>query len=167
MKLPDLTRYAPLGYSLTLERTLYKFGLLFSGFYSLCFIDRYTRSFNNLRDWENKRYVLREGAVMPDFADLIDTAFIGFALVAAMMLCFIAVHYSYHTQGSRADYLMRRLPDRLELHRRCLTLPILAALGCAVCAFVLLLVYFAIYMLFTPQACLQPEQWYKIWRDFL
>ena len=57
--------------------------------------------------------------------------------------------------------------QRVELHRRCLTLPICAAFGCAVCAFVLLLVYFAIYMLMTPQECLQPEQWYKIWRDFL
>ncbi len=164
MNLPDLTRFSPPGYSTERERALFLTGLIGSTIYSAFFFIRYAAAFDNLYGYEGKRRVLLPDALMPDFADLIDTTFVGFALVAALMLCFIVNRYAYFRQGSRADYLMRRLPDRLDWHRRCLPLPILAALGCAVCAFVLLLIYFAIYMLFTPAVCLRPEQWYKIWR---
>jgi len=34
-------------------------------------------------------------------------------------------------------------------------------------AFVLLLVYFAVYMIFTPGQCLTPGQWTKLWEAWL
>lgn len=37
-------------------------------------------------------------------------------------------HYSCHTRDSMPIYLMRRLPDKWELHRRCWTVPVLACL---------------------------------------
>ena len=37
-------------------------------------------------------------------------------------------HYQYHTRDSMPIYLMRRLPDKWELHRRCLTVPVLSAI---------------------------------------
>ena len=40
-------------------------------------------------------------------------------------------------------------------------------LGAAIClaaALILLLVYFAVYQLVTPEACLTPGQWEKLWR---
>ena len=163
MKL-DLTRLIPPGYAPSLERTLYLGGLICSSVYSLRFFVEFSFALDRLYTYEGKQRVLLEGAIMPDFATLIYHVFIGFALVAALMLCFIAVRYAYYRQGSRADYLVRRLPDRLDWHRRCLVLPVLAVLGCALAAFLLLLFYFAVYLLFTPDACLMPGQWYKIWR---
>lgn len=38
-------------------------------------------------------------------------------------------HYQYHTRDSMPIYLMRRLPDQWELHRRCLTVPVLSAIA--------------------------------------
>lgn len=164
MKLPDFARFAPPGYSLGFERSFYLTGLVSAAIYSMMFFIRFGNALDNLYGYEGKRRVLLPDAVMPDFARLLEHAFAGFGLLAAVMLCFIAVRYAYYRRDSRADYLMRRLPDRLDWHRRCLTMPILAALSCAGCAFLLLLLYFAVYMLFTPGACLQPGQWYKIWR---
>lgn len=163
----DLTRFTPPGYSCELERAFFRIGLFSSAIYSAFFFIRFGHALDNLYGYEDKRRVLLPDAVMPDFVDLLEQNFIGFALLAALMLCFIAVRYAYYRQGSRADYLMRRLPDRMDRHRRCLLVPLFAALSCAAAAAVLLLVYFAVYMLLTPAGCLQPGQWTKIWRNFL
>lgn len=162
---PDLTRLTPPGYSLDLERAFFRTGLVSATIYSAMFFIRFFHSLDNLYGYDSDKHrVLLPDAHMPDFADLLETAFVGFAFLAALMLCFIAVRYAYYRQGSRADYLMRRLPNRFDWHRRCLVMPILAALCCAAAAFLLLHIYFAAYMLITPDICLRPGQWYKIWR---
>ena len=51
-------------------------------------------------------------------------ALIPFALLAGWMVALALVHLLSHYQESRSIYLMRRLPDRGELWRRCLTLPL-------------------------------------------
>ena len=86
---------------------------------------------------------------------------------AKTSLCLVllaAYHYAYHRQGSKSIYLMRRLPSKLELHRRCLTLPIAGILIALLTAFLLLLIYYAVYMNVTPAECLMPGQWQKLWR---
>ena len=35
---------------------------------------------------------------------------------------------------------------------------------CLLAAFVVLLLYFGYYMIATPEQCLTPDQWQKIWR---
>lgn len=69
--------------------------------------------------------VLRPGAVMEDFAQLLDWMLLGFAVTAVCMAALAVWHYASHFQGSRSIYTMRRLPQRWELARRCLTLPLL------------------------------------------
>lgn len=167
MKLPEFSRHAPLGFDLSIERGFYLTGLICATVYSMGFFVRYVNALDELYAYENRERFLLDTAVMPDFVDLLGGALWGFLALAVAMLAFAVYHYAYHRQGSNAFYLMRRLPKRFELHRRCLALPIGAALGCALCAFVLLLLYFGIYLLFTPRECVQPEQWYKIWRNFL
>lgn len=164
MKLPDLTRRLPLGYPAVGECTFCLTGLAVSALWSMIFFVRYFGYRGNLYGEGSGGRVLLAGAMMPDFVELLDHVFLGFLLLAAAMLGFIAAHYAYHWQGSRSIYLMRRLPDRFELHRRCLTVPFCMMLVCAGCAFVLLLLYFAVYMVFTPSECVRPDQWYRIWR---
>ena len=104
---------------------------------------------------------------MPDFVTLLGHYLIGFLLVALCMLAIVAYHYLYHRQGSKSIYTMRRLPDGMVLHRRCWTLPVLMALASLLAAFVLLMIYYAIYMFVTPDACLTPGQWQKLWSVIL
>lgn len=64
--------------------------------------------------------------------------------------------------GAKSIYLMGRLPDRWELHRRCLTLPLGWLLSAVLLPVLTLLVYYGIYYLITPAACLRPGQLAKL-----
>ncbi len=164
MKLPDIRRYAPLGFPLEHERNLFIFGSVCAALYSMLFFVRFFAQLDRILAAEEAGR-LTEPAVMPDFAELISGCFVGFFILGVAMLTFILYHYTYHYQGSRAIYLMRRLPSRMELHRRCLSLPLIAVLGCVCAVLLLLMIYFGVYMLFTPRIYVTPDQWGNFWRS--
>ena len=160
----DLKRRVPPGADGALEAKLTGLGLGLGAVYSLIvFLVRYSDARAALFTWDGRETVLREGVVMKDFGYLLDKTFLGFVIVALCMVVLAVWHYAGHYQGSRSIYTMRRLPDRWELHRRCLTLPVLGVLGCLVCAVILLLIFYAIYQNTTPEQCLTPHQWQKLW----
>lgn len=158
-----LSRLAPPGINLKTERDVFVTGMVCAFLFSLGYVFRYINAYSSLFSWRRDERVFLEGAVMPDFCVLLDRSLLGFIVAAACMLALIIYHYAYHHQGTKSIYLMRRLPNRWERHRRCITLPLLAALVCLLAALVLLLIYYIIYMAFTPQQCLRPGQWEKIW----
>lgn len=167
MKKPDLARWAPPGLNLKPEKQFFVIGILCAVLYSFVFFIRYTGALSNLYGYEFGRRVLLPGAVMPDLYVLLENCWAGFAVLAACMLALIVYHYAYHRQGSKSIYLMRRLPNRWELHRRCLTLPLAAVLVCLLTALSLLLLFYGIYAAFTPKECLTPHQWQKLWSVIL
>ena len=159
-----LARFAPPGLNLNFDLNFFFTGLACSVLYSLSFLYRFAGARSDLYDHYGAVRRLREGAVMPDFRELLGSALLGFLVLGLCMIPFALYHYAYHRQGSRSIYLMRRLPDRWELHRRCLTLPACGAAVCLLLAAALLLIYFGIYLLATPDVCLTPDQWQKLWR---
>jgi len=166
MKRIDLARYAPPGFDLTFDRTLFGCGMVVAFLYSMRFFERFSDMHRVLYEvWTGTEKTLREGAEMADFSFVLGRSLFLFYILAFAMLATAALHYSYHRQGSRSIYLMKRLPSRWELHRRCLTIPIVAAAICLLTAFVLMLFYFWYYMVATPEQCLTPDQWEKIWRQ--
>jgi len=90
-------------------------------------------------------------------------ALIPFALLAGWMVALALVHLLSHYQESRSIYLMRRLPDRGELWRRCLTIPLLGLSACILLYGGNLFIFYAIYESFIPPQCLQPGQWRMLW----
>ncbi len=164
----DLTRHTPPGYDTKSERSILITGLVLSWLWSLSFFVRYLAELTDLYYRLENHAASDNRFVMEDFATLADGFFLGFWFTALIFVfVFIPVRYAYFRQnGSRADYLMHRLP-RTELHRRCLVTPILAALTCLAAAAVLLLLYFAIYCYATPDLWLTPGQWYKIREELL
>lgn len=161
----DWGRYAPVGQDARQEAGLFALGLLIAALASLQFAAAYGAARGRLFVQKLGRPVLREGAVMPDFAELLGWSFAGFWVLLLCAVLAAALHAAYHRQGgSRADYLMRRLPDRWEYARRCLAVPAAAALAALLAMGVLLAVYYTVYMTCTPEACLTPDQWGKIWR---
>ncbi|MEA5012086.1 MAG: hypothetical protein VB100_10255 [Angelakisella sp.] len=163
MKL-DLSRYAPPGINLRQEKSFFYTGIICAAIYSLGFIFRYSNARSNLYEWQAGKRVLISNAKIEDFTVLLDKALFGFLVLSMCMLALIAYHYAYYRQGSKSIYLMRRLPDGKLLHRQCISLPFAAVCICLISMALLFLVYFVIYMVFTPQACLDAEQWQKIWR---
>ncbi len=164
MKNFDVEKYIPAGMDYWQEFKWLAIGAGLSFFYSLGFLFRLNGAYERLFRRIGMRKVLIEGAIMPDFPVILDKSLLGFGILVFGMIILAAYHYSYHYQGSKSIYLMRRLPDRFELWRRCLTLPLLFAAAALLLAGLLLLLYFGLYLLVTPAACLAPGQWQKIWQ---
>ena len=106
---------------------------------------------------------MKDGAIMIDFVEILGEGLLGFLIVSALMIAAAVMHYVYHFYESKSIYTMRRLPSRWELHRRCLTLPAVGLVISAITAMIFLVVFYAIYMNMTPDVCLTPGQWQKIW----
>lgn len=137
------------------------------GWSVLCFLARYFGSYNDLFTYRGGKRIMLEGAEMADFAVVLEGAFVGFAVAAVCLAALAVWHYAYHFQGSRSIYTMRRLPDRWELLRRCVALPLAGIVACLIAAALLLLVYYAVYQLVTPEQCLRPDQWAKLWQTWM
>lgn len=162
----DWSRWAPPGRDARQEAVRFLWGL--GGGAALAwvwFLARYWSARSELFVVKNGRRVLSEGRMMPDLPEIIGISFLGLWAVLLWAAVTAALHYAGHyREGSRPVYLMRRLPDRWEYHRRCLAIPGAAALLAAVLIPAFLMLFYVIYMNCTPAACLPPDQWQKIWR---
>jgi hypothetical protein len=161
----NLNRYLPPGVNAYQEMKWLMIGSLASILYSFGFLIHYMESYQDLFLYNDHgvEKVLNTNAVMPDFIVVLGSSLTGFLILGLCMAVVIIYHYVYHYLGSKSIYLMKRLPSRLELHKRCFTLPLLAIAICFFTAMILLFIYYAIYIAFTPKACLTPHQWQKLW----
>ncbi|MCD7948415.1 MAG: hypothetical protein LUG13_09075 [Oscillospiraceae bacterium] len=117
--------------------------------------------------WQSEEWILMEGRMMPDFITMLGDKLLGLLILAVFIFAFATLsHYAYYYSGSKSIYLMRRLPNRFELHRRALLVPLLSAFVFVLVALVLFFIDYAVYMTLTPEACLRPDQWQKIWSVF-
>lgn len=152
----DLQRYVPMGLNATGGRKLLLYALAAGCAWSfLLFVSSYMEAYNNLfSHYGFARTMLREGAMMPEFFEILAGTETLFILVCAMMPVWAAYHYYYHFSGSKSIYLMRRLPERWDLHRRCLALPAAGAAAALALQGLLGSLYYLIYILCTPRQCL-------------
>lgn len=164
----DLSYYAPPGMELNQEKRVFIIGMVMATIFSfLIFGIEFTDCLEKLY-WKNgaERTVI-PGAMMTNFVELFGESVLGFKIVAALMIAAAVMHYAYHTLESKSIYTMRRLPSVWELHRRCLTLPICGVIISMVTAFAILLICYGFYVGLTPEECLLPGQWQKIWKWLL
>ena len=134
--------------------------------FSLGTLANYLSAYNDLFEIVAGRRYLIEGAVIENFYRLTGVYFQGFTLLVPAILGLAVFHYAYYRRESMSIYLMKRLPDRAERHRRALTLPLLAIAATALLAALLRLIYFAVYLLATPKICLPDDVWQQLWRLF-
>ena len=164
MKLRKLSYYVPVGMDIKEEKKSFIIAMAAAIMISLSvFSHRYMDCYEKLY-WKNgaERTII-PGVVMPDFVEILGESFIGFKVVIALVIAALVMNYAYHFEESKSIYTMRRLPRVWELHRRCLTLPICVIIISLVTAYVLLLIYYDVYMTMTPEICVTPGQWQKIW----
>lgn len=153
MKRIDLKRYTPMGYTSSYSGV---------GIFALigAVIHTLELPFNIIaaRDdlYPNGRLVLGliAGAKMAPYRSLIGTSLRLFPLFWGAMALEVFSAYRYHKTGSRSIYLMRRLPDKWELHRRCWGRPLIYTAGSLVLMGVILLFWYLMYLLITPAGCL-------------
>jgi hypothetical protein len=155
----DLSEYFPVGIERRRELKRLLYAALAALLYSMGFLVRLAGAhgelYTELRDGTR---VLISGAVAEDFARLLRGSMIGFWVMAGAALLWASYFYGYHYQDSRSIYLMRRLPQRGELHRRCLTFPLASALALLLLGAATTAAYYLIYVCVMPAQCMQPNQ---------
>ena len=158
----------PPGYIFNAEFKLVLGAFLWSVIGSLLsFLAAYFNERQSLYIRVGTKLFLDEDRIMPDFISILNNKLLTHFILAALILLFAsAVHYVYYFRGSKSIYLMLRLPKKTELHKRSLLIPLLFSLILILTAAVQLLIFYAVYMACTPQACLRPDQWQKIWLAF-
>lgn len=154
MKINLFTRNSPPGINIKQEAGIFIAGLVCATIYSFSFFISYIVA----------REMLAEGEKLAMFGTLLGSSLNGFIMLAICMPGFIVIHYLYFRQGSKSIYLMKRLPVRTELYRRIFMLPVLAVFTSLAAAFAIKMIYFAVYMVFTPSEYLLPGQWQELWR---
>ena len=149
-----LETYAPPGIPIMQEVRYWMIGMSICTIWCLQFLLRYWEERSSLYYQVGGRLVLFENAVMPTFWDLTANLFVIFYLVLIYCVMAAGYHYVYHYQGSKMIYLMRRLPNKWELHIRCLVLPIVAGILTVVYRYLLEVLFYAVYIFCTPPQCL-------------
>jgi len=158
-----LNDFFPLGIDYYRELKWVNISFLVSFIYSLGYLFKLNSSYNSLFLVVDARKFLKTGAIMDDFVFILKESLSGFIVIAVCMIALAAYHYFYHYIDSKSIYLMKRLPNHFDLHKRCFTYPILITVISLIVALILLIIYYNIYLLVTPEGCLTPGQWQKIW----
>ena len=152
-------RLYPMGYDHPAERSIFNAALFGACFWAVIgFIKRYLNWLHSLERLHHK---------LLNFYEILGNAFFWFPILAVFLLAAVFVHYAHHRSGSKSIYLMRRLPSRWELHRRCIAGPALCAAIMLAVAIILFWIFYASYMLFTPKIYLTGDQLKKFflyWR---
>lgn len=149
-----LTRWIPLGLDPKVQRGWIGKGLLLGAAGNLRFSLAYAAARRALYQRTPAGPRLLPDAVMEPFSTLLQWGLYGCFAAAAAMAALALYYWRWHYRGSRSIYLMRRLPDRWELWRRCLGLPLLGAGLFLLEALALWLLDLGIYWCLTPRQCL-------------
>ena len=160
----NLVKYAPPGYDYSIDKKVYHIGLGIANLFSLTYFSHYASDSKHLYTITiSGEKIVNPNVLMIDFVYVLNNALLGYFILSICLLLLATLRYLYYYQHSKSIYLMKRLPDKFDMHRRCLTMPLLLALICVGIAFLVLLLYFSHYMIFTPDSCIKPNQWMKIW----
>lgn len=155
--------FAPLGVNLNILKLFLIIGLIASILFSFSFVVNYSnwkKSVSSITDDD-----IIDASLRSDCADLMDGSFTLFPVGIVGSLCFSIYHYAYLYQGSKSVYTLKRLPRKGEIIKRVFTLPVAAAIMFLVTGILLLLLYYGIYMLFTPEGWRNPSQLQIIWEN--
>lgn len=107
--------------------------------------------------------VLKEDAVMREVSALLAQTRVGFALTGVLLVMMVVSHYRYYRQGSMSIYLMKRLPDKGEYHRRNFNFILVLAMVSLAVMVVMSLTHYGMYLLFTPKGCLPNGHGLNFW----
>lgn len=146
--------YAPPGLNIAKELSSWIFCMAASTFWCMNFLLRYWDYRAGLFEIRGGRKILLENAKMPNFEFLTKDLFEVFGIVILFCVLVVVYHYYYHYQGSKMMYLMLRLPNKWEVHRRCFALPVVAGAISIVYMLVLRMLFYGIYLFCTPAQCL-------------
>ena len=160
--LSSLSRLFPVGWPWADTLTYAGLGLGVSVLAAFAlFANRYGRALDALYQWNDSitERVLIPGALVPPFPEVLGPTLLAFGPAALCWVLLPVLLWLYHRRESRSDYLMRRLPQRWELARRCLAGPALLLACTLLAAGILFGLLFLWYQTATPAGHFPPDVW--------
>ena len=124
------------------------------------FMGRYGKALQSLK-WvklSKSITVINEGEIIQSFSWVMKGVMAPFVYLMAIILLLTIFHYLYYYHGSKSIYLMKRLPNRSEIHRRSLSLPLILVAACVVVIVLLTAACCGWYYLWVPDRCIAPGQ---------
>lgn len=103
---------------------------------------------------DEARTILLDNPEMIDFFTLWSISIPGFYLLVFVMVVLAVYHYSYHFQISKSIYTMLRLPQKHDLAKRCLAIPVVYFVITVCIALILTGIYYLAYITLTPEVAL-------------
>lgn len=123
------------------------------------FAHRFGQATDRLYSGTGPERHLVPGAFVPAYPQVLGNAMILFGVTALALALLSIAHFLFHRQGARSDYLMRRLPQRWELAKRCLAGTAVLLAATALIAALLFVLFFICYLALTPAGHLPPDVW--------
>ena len=162
-----IEKNSPPGMNTKAEKTFFvSYCILYFTFKLFSFATEYIRARSFLYERVNGKWVLRENALIADFGETVFFNYKAFALFCLVLLGFVLYRYIYYRQGSMSIYLMKRLPQKNEIHVRAIKIPLIMLVLGALFILLTFLLFFASYVVFTPKVCLPDGLWQSFWRIF-
>lgn len=160
-KWESLSRLFPMGWPWQNEIILTAAALGLSTLTAMgLFMSRFTPALDDLYQRAyGQEPVLIPGKLVPPYPQVLGNALLGFGLVALCLILLPIGHFLWHRWGARSDYLMRRLPRRQELAKRCVTGSALLLVITALTGLVMFGLLFLWYQAATPAGHLPPDVW--------
>ncbi|MCF0137472.1 MAG: hypothetical protein HUJ66_03805 [Oscillospiraceae bacterium] len=162
-----LTKLIPPGANLRSELKEVCAALCIQAALSLGFLFRYYDAVDSLYIYSFGMRMLITDAVIENVGNLLEHCLIGFWVVVGFCVILTAAHYMSFYRETKSIYLMKRLPETIELHKRCLTLPVLGILAGIILSVLLVCIYVLIYYIATPSQCLPGHISINLWRIIL
>lgn len=153
----DPARHIPVGKDWRSQRNriMWGFALVIATTFQV--LSSYINARRALYEYVNAtgKWVLVESRTIVPYLWLVEnTALVGLMIFLGAMALMVVHNYLYHRQGSMSIYLMKRLPDRWELHRRCWTVPVTASLAAGALSAAMIGIFYIVYLTCTPAQCL-------------
>ena len=147
-----LDRFAPPGMGTSGLRRWTLGAILISAFFSMSFLVAYVSELADLT--KAMEQPVFPGLTMKPFKDLILVPMLLFRVAPLVPLLHIPGNYLYFIEESKSIYLMKRINNPLEMHLRCLALPVAGAVLVIGAGLALYFVYLLVYNLCTPEILL-------------
>ena len=102
-----------------------------------------------------------------DFSVMMRGVYVLLPVCLALAIAAVIINYRSFYRPTRSIYVMRRLRDGGELHRRCLTIPLVGLIAAVILCVVLTVVYYKLYFRETMPVRLPNKVTFNVWRTLV
>ena len=145
------SRYAPPGYSVKNEYTIFVIGMVLSLIASFTFITRLDSETDRMMMIYNTQESYGITRIFPEYSNILGGALAGFIITAVLVLIFIPVRYMYMKKESNSIYTVKLMGEKSVAAKMCVVQPALESVIAVVMALIMYFVYMAVYYYSVPR----------------